>query len=63
MLSYSVRIECPICGKVLEEVPDDFAPRPFCSDRCKSVDLYNWLSEKYCVSEPLSPEQSGDELE
>lgn len=31
----------------------DFGPRPFCSWRCKQIDLGNWLSQKYVISEPL----------
>jgi endogenous inhibitor of DNA gyrase (YacG/DUF329 family) len=44
-----MRIECPICQKVVEAAPDDFGPRPFCSTRCKMVDLGNWLNETYRV--------------
>lgn len=49
-----MRIVCPTCKKVLE-VPVDFPPRPFCSARCKLVDLDNWLSERYRISEPSPP--------
>lgn len=44
-----MRIACPICKKVIEAAPDDFGPRPFCSTRCKMVDLGNWLNETYRV--------------
>lgn len=47
-------LKCPICGK-----PSDFnAPPlgPFCSDRCKMVDLGTWLSEDYKLTEPLRPD-------
>jgi endogenous inhibitor of DNA gyrase (YacG/DUF329 family) len=39
---------CPICKKevVLEGNPF----RPFCSDRCKLLDLDNWLSERYRIT-------------
>jgi hypothetical protein len=57
----AMRIECPICQKVIEDAPDDFAPRPFCSPRCKLLDLDNWLSERYRVSEPLRPEDTENE--
>lgn len=26
---------------------------PFCSERCKTIDLGNWATEKYVISEPL----------
>lgn len=51
-----MRIECPTCKKVIENAADDFAPRPFCSPRCKLVDLGQWLDEKYRVSLPADPE-------
>jgi uncharacterized protein len=56
-----MRVECPICHRVLEDVPDDFAPRPFCSFRCKRIDLGNWLDEKYVLSRPAEPEELDDE--
>ena len=52
---------CPICGK---PVPGpDVRPtfRPFCSRRCKDVDLNRWLGEVYRI--PVTPEsdEDGDE--
>ena len=44
-----MRIHCPICQKILADAPEDFGPRPFCSARCKLVDLGNWLNETYRV--------------
>jgi uncharacterized protein len=35
---------CPICGK-----PANEAARPFCSPRCRDVDLNRWLSGRYVV--------------
>ncbi|MBR0870124.1 DNA gyrase inhibitor YacG [Bradyrhizobium tropiciagri] len=42
---------CPICGKPVEQ-----AFRPFCSPRCRDVDLNRWLSGSYVV-----PGREGDE--
>jgi endogenous inhibitor of DNA gyrase (YacG/DUF329 family) len=56
-----VRIACPICKKVIEDVPPDYPPRPFCSPRCKLIDLDNWLSERYSISEPIPPNADDDE--
>jgi len=56
-----VRIECPICRRVIEDAADDFAPRPFCSLRCKRIDLMNWLEERYKISRPLLPEDLEDD--
>jgi endogenous inhibitor of DNA gyrase (YacG/DUF329 family) len=35
---------CPICGKQAAE-----ASRPFCSERCRDVDLNRWLSGSYAI--------------
>lgn len=50
-----------MCKAVLEDVPDDFPSRPFCSARCKLADLHSWLSEEYRVSEPLPLASEEDE--
>jgi len=47
-------MRCPICKK---EAPGAGNPsRPFCSDRCKMIDLDNWLSERYRISGPADAE-------
>ncbi len=48
-----MKIACPSCKRVLPDVPDDFAPRPFCSPQCKLGDLHNWLNGAYRISTPL----------
>lgn len=35
---------CPICGK-----PQVTEHRPFCSARCRDVDLHRWLNESYAI--------------
>jgi endogenous inhibitor of DNA gyrase (YacG/DUF329 family) len=49
---------CPICRRPTDSEQD--AEFPFCSERCRLVDLGNWASEKYVVSEPVFEE---DDLE
>ena len=49
---------CPICRKAVTE-SDPFMP--FCSERCKSLDLGNWASEKYVISTPLEPVLESEE--
>jgi uncharacterized protein len=44
---------CPICKK--EALPGD-PDFPFCSERCRIIDLGNWASEKYVISTPARPE-------
>jgi endogenous inhibitor of DNA gyrase (YacG/DUF329 family) len=41
---------CPICKKPVQR-DDPFMP--FCSDRCRIIDLGNWASEKYVISSPI----------
>lgn len=38
---------CPTCGKPVEW--ENNSHRPFCSERCKLVDLGKWVSEEYRV--------------
>lgn len=56
-----MQIRCPICKTVIEDAPHDFPSRPFCSQRCKLVDLGNWLSGAYRFSEPI--DAGADDLE
>jgi uncharacterized protein len=49
-----MRRPCPIC-----KTPNDSetnANFPFCSERCRLLDLGNWAAEKYVVSDPLFDE-------
>ena len=39
--------KCPHCGKQIEL--KDNIWRPFCSERCKMVDLGNWFLERYAI--------------
>ncbi|HET8548195.1 MAG TPA: DNA gyrase inhibitor YacG, partial [Bryobacteraceae bacterium] len=50
-------MKCPICSKTVE-LPSEFAP--FCSERCKLIDLGNWASERYVISTPIKPSDSND---
>lgn len=45
-------IRCPICKKEVKLGSPDF---PFCSERCRIIDLGNWASEKYVISTPVKP--------
>ncbi len=46
------QLKCPVCKK---EVAADDPNTPFCSDRCRLIDLGNWASEKYVISRPIQP--------
>jgi endogenous inhibitor of DNA gyrase (YacG/DUF329 family) len=51
---------CPTCGQPVRDDAPDF---PFCSERCRWVDLGEWLNESYRVSRPLTPGPDTDPLE
>jgi endogenous inhibitor of DNA gyrase (YacG/DUF329 family) len=47
---------CPICKKPVSNIDDRTAPNPsfpFCSERCKLIDLGRWLGERYRI--PVRP--------
>ncbi|MGB6605503.1 MAG: DNA gyrase inhibitor YacG [Steroidobacteraceae bacterium] len=43
----SKRIKCPTCGREVEWASAPF--RPFCSERCRLIDLGAWLSEQRAI--------------
>ncbi len=55
-----LRVPCPTCGE-----PAPYAPsnpwRPFCSERCRSIDLGAWASEAYRI--PAKEEDDAGEPE
>jgi endogenous inhibitor of DNA gyrase (YacG/DUF329 family) len=51
---------CPICHAVVDsELNKEF---PFCSERCKEIDLGNWATERYVISEPAFDEEALEKL-
>jgi endogenous inhibitor of DNA gyrase (YacG/DUF329 family) len=51
---------CPTCNREVQWQDNPF--RPFCSERCKLLDLGNWVSEEYRVpGKPVASELSGEE--
>jgi endogenous inhibitor of DNA gyrase (YacG/DUF329 family) len=55
-------VRCPICRSpvVFEENPF----RPFCSERCKLIDLGAWAGEKYRIpGEPVEKDSLADDKE
>lgn len=53
-MTKGARVKCPICGKETEFFAEPVGP--FCSTRCKMVDLGKWMNEDYKISEPLRPD-------
>jgi endogenous inhibitor of DNA gyrase (YacG/DUF329 family) len=46
-----VKLRCPICKKAVKSTDADF---PFCSDRCRTIDLGKWASGAYVIKSPVS---------
>ncbi len=45
-------IKCPNCGAEIKLEGNPY--RPFCSRRCKIIDLGAWLGEEYYISSPIT---------
>lgn len=50
-------LRCPSCRKLVLAGDPEF---PFCSDRCRLIDLGKWASGRYVISAPLNDPESGD---
>ena len=49
---------CPTCGKVLRyRDASEYEHFPFCSERCRMVDLGRWFGGQYRIAGEKSPEQ------
>lgn len=42
------KVNCPKCGTLTEYDGNPF--RPFCSERCKMIDLGAWIDEEYAIA-------------
>ena len=49
------KVTCPTCGRELEWGAARF--RPFCSERCRLIDLGSWLSEQRSIPGDPAPEE------
>lgn len=59
----SLEVKCPTCQRRVPWAGNPF--RPFCSERCKLIDLGAWAEGKYTITGPdledESPPSSDDE--
>jgi endogenous inhibitor of DNA gyrase (YacG/DUF329 family) len=56
-------MNCPICKKPVTPRDDPKSPNPFfpfCSDRCKLIDLGRWLGGKYQIPVELDENDPSD---
>jgi endogenous inhibitor of DNA gyrase (YacG/DUF329 family) len=55
-------VRCPICQRTLDaQGPKEWPETPFCSKRCRMVDLGRWLGGVYQIDTPAQ-EEDLDEL-
>ncbi len=47
---------CPICKRPISPEAAEGVNRPFCSARCKTIDLGGWLTEAYRIGRPIAEE-------
>lgn len=54
------KVRCPHCGKIIEYSLEN-PYRPFCTERCKMIDLGEWADEKFKIpTKNLDQETSTD---
>jgi endogenous inhibitor of DNA gyrase (YacG/DUF329 family) len=51
-------MRCPVCKREFD--PATSNARPFCSERCRTIDLGRWLGESYGL--PVVPDPEADEV-
>jgi endogenous inhibitor of DNA gyrase (YacG/DUF329 family) len=57
-----IQARCPICDRELHgESLQTMPSHPFCSDRCRAIDLARWLDQRYAV--PACPIDADSEEE
>jgi uncharacterized protein len=60
----TLKLRCPTCKKPVKSKDAEF---PFCSERCRLIDLGKWASGAYVISSPVQdtsdgmPDNSDDE--
>jgi endogenous inhibitor of DNA gyrase (YacG/DUF329 family) len=53
-------LRCPTCRELVRREDEDF---PFCSDRCRKIDLGKWASGVYKISSPVLDPEVLDDLD
>jgi endogenous inhibitor of DNA gyrase (YacG/DUF329 family) len=50
------KVQCPICDAAMPGSWQEYPDYPFCSPRCRKIDLGRWLDQKYRVPDPTPPD-------
>lgn len=53
-----MRVTCPTCG--VTTTWEENAHRPFCSERCRMVDLGRWAAEEHRIPGEPAPEAANE---
>jgi endogenous inhibitor of DNA gyrase (YacG/DUF329 family) len=56
-----MKVKCPICKKQTDWEGNPF--RPFCSERCKNIDLAAWASDEYRIKGEKKVDEEEEEDE
>lgn len=63
-IQITMKHKCPVCHKTVKLSPkaqsEEAKYFPFCSRRCKLVDLGAWLDDKYKIISELQSQQSAE---
>jgi endogenous inhibitor of DNA gyrase (YacG/DUF329 family) len=52
-------VKCPTCQRPVAWTPES-EYKPFCSKRCRLIDLGDWLDETHRISEPVADDLGAD---
>ena len=58
-MSRALTVDCPACHAEVRW-SEDSPWRPFCSARCKGIDLGDWASNRFVIAGDESADQAGD---
>ena len=53
------RVNCPTCRREIDWSSSPY--RPFCSERCRLIDLGAWLTEKHAIAGEPVPDEAARE--
>ncbi|OOZ41838.1 DNA gyrase inhibitor YacG [Solemya pervernicosa gill symbiont] len=60
-MSKPLTVSCPTCGKAVDFTPKS-TWRPFCSERCRLIDLGEWFAEEHNIpGDELPPRHPDDD--
>jgi len=52
----AIKLRCATCKKPVKPGASDF---PFCSERCRTIDLGKWASGAYVISSPITDQSDA----